>query len=270
LILTSGIGEREGAVTIVTGAARGLGEAIAARLAAAGSPVFLADRDAAELAAVTAELEAAGGRVGSLALDLLDDDAPERLVAAAVETFGRVDALVNNAGIVPFAAFLDTTPEQVREVLATNAGTQFRVAQAAARRMIAQGDGGTIVNLGTIHALKGVASTAAYAMSKGAIHALTRTIAVELAPHRIRCVTLAPGTILTERVKGALDAETFASRLAKVPAGRFGTPDDVAAAALFLLGPEGGFINGQEIVVDGGFTAYGDGRLTNDDETERR
>jgi NAD(P)-dependent dehydrogenase (short-subunit alcohol dehydrogenase family) len=259
----------EGApVAVVTGAARGLGEAIAARLAAAEFSVFLADRDPEPLAAVAADL--GGERSGSLALDLLDDDAPDRLLAAAVERFGRVDVLINNAGIVPFATFLETTADQVREVLLTNAGTQFRVAQAAARQMIAQGEGGTIVNLGTIHALKGVAATAAYAMSKGAIHALTRTLAVELAPHRIRCVTLAPGTILTERVRGALDAATFASRMAKVPAGRFGTVDDVAAAALFLVGGESSFINGQEIVVDGGFTAYGDGVLTNDDETERR
>jgi 3-oxoacyl-[acyl-carrier protein] reductase len=245
------------AVVVVTGAAQGLGEAMTTRFADAGWSVLAVDRDEAALRGLAGLWAGRRGVVDVLALDLLEETAPARLVDGAVEAFGRVDALVNNAGIAPLIGFLETTREQLRTMLEVNFEMQFLTTQAVVARMIEQGDGGCIINMGTIHSEIGIRGGAAYAGSKAALTAWTRTLAVELAAHRIRCNTLAPGPVATERVRRELSDEQIEQRVARVPAGRMGEPSDIAGCALFLAGPDAGFINGQLLVVDGGLSISG-------------
>jgi NAD(P)-dependent dehydrogenase (short-subunit alcohol dehydrogenase family) len=242
------------AVAVVTGAGRGLGEAMTGRFAEAGWSVLAVDRDDTALEQLVAGTAEHPGRVTACTLDLLDPDAPQRLVDAAVQAFGRLDVLVNNAGIAPLIGFLDTTRQQLRTMLEVNFEMQFLLTQAVVRRMIEQGQGGGIINIGTVHSEVGIRGGAAYAASKSALTAWTRTIAVELAPHGIRCNTVAPGPVATERVRRELTAEQIAQRAARVPVGRMGDASDIAGAVLFLAGPDGRFVNGQLLVVDGGLT----------------
>jgi NAD(P)-dependent dehydrogenase (short-subunit alcohol dehydrogenase family) len=245
------------AVAVVTGAGRGLGAAMTARFAAAGWSVLAVDRDEASLAELTSLTGDLEGAVETATLDLLNDEAPAELVDAAVHAFGRVDALVNNAGIAPLIGFLDTTREQLRTMLEVNFEMQFLTTQAVVARMVEQGDGGCIINIGTIHSEVGIRGGAAYAASKAALTAWTRTLAVELAPHRIRCNTLAPGPVATERVRRELSSQQIEQRVARIPAGRMGEASDISGCALFLAGPDAQFVNGQLLVVDGGLTISG-------------
>lgn len=246
-----------GTVAIVTGAGRGIGEAIARRFAEAGMRVIVLDKDGPAAQLVAESIQAAGGQAFPVTADLLQDEAADQIVAATVAAFGRLDVLVNNAGIAPLIGFLETTRAQLRELMAVNFEMQFTVTQAAVRQMIAQGGGGSIINLGTINALVGVNRATAYAGSKGALISFTRALAVELAPHRIRVNALAPGTIMTDRVVNMLSPEDIRRRVEKVPLGRLGREDDVTGCALFLAGPDGGFVNGHVLVADGGFTILG-------------
>lgn len=247
----------EQTAAIVTGAAAGLGLAIAQRLAADGHPVLLVDRDEGELGAAARVVERAGMPVATLVADVTDAEAPAVVVAAAADAYGDASVLINNAGIVPYAPFLDTAPAMLEEVLRIDVASVFLVSQAFARYRVERGGGGCIVNLGTGHALVGVAGTAAYAAAKGAVHALTRALAVELAPHGIRVNTLALGTTMTERVRRTLPAETLATRLRQIPLGRGAEPGEAAEAAAYLVGA--GYTTGTELVVDGGFSIFGDG-----------
>jgi NAD(P)-dependent dehydrogenase (short-subunit alcohol dehydrogenase family) len=244
-------------VAVVTGAGRGIGEAVSRRFAEAGMHVVVLDKDGAAAEAVVESIRKAGGEAVAVTADLLTEDAAESMVAATIAAFGRIDVLVNNAGIAPLIGFLETTREQLRELMAVNFEMQFTVTQAAVRQMIAQGEGGCIINLGTVNALVGVNRTAAYAASKGALISFTRALAVELAPHRIRVNALAPGTIMTDRVLNMLNEEEVQRRVDKVPLGRLGTEADVVGCALFLAGPDGGFVNGHVLIADGGFTILG-------------
>jgi NAD(P)-dependent dehydrogenase (short-subunit alcohol dehydrogenase family) len=248
---------KEGAVAIITGAGRGIGEATAYRYAEAGMSLLILDKDGAAAETVAAAIRASGGRAVSLAIDLRDEDAPGRMVRATIDAFGRIDVLVNNAGIAPLIGFLETTREQLRELMAINFEMQFTATQAVVRQLIDQGEGGCIINLGTVNALVGVNRTAAYAGSKGALIAFTRALAVELAPHQIRVNALAPGTIRTARVVAALTEDDFRRRIERIPAGRLGTEADVTGCALFLVGPDAGFVNGHVLVADGGFSILG-------------
>jgi NAD(P)-dependent dehydrogenase (short-subunit alcohol dehydrogenase family) len=241
-------------VAIVTGAGRGLGAAMTARFAGAGWSVLAVDRDADALNQLTDDTGHLDGTVRPAVLDLLADDAPSRLVDAVVQAFGRVDVLVNNAGIAPLIGFLDTTREQLRTMLEVNFEMQFLTTQAVVSRMIEQGDGGCIVNIGTVHSEVGIRGGTAYAASKAALTAWTRTLAVELAPYRIRCNTVAPGPVATDRVRRGLSPEQISERVARVPAGRMGDASDIAGAVFFVAGPDGGFVNGHLLVVDGGLT----------------
>jgi 2-deoxy-D-gluconate 3-dehydrogenase len=242
------------AVAVVTGAGRGLGEVMTSRLAEAGWSVLAVDRDEASLDQLAESVGELPGTVTGFAIDLLDGDAPDRVVQAAIRTFGRVDLLVNNAGIAPLVGFLETSREQLRTMLEVNFEMQYLLTQAVVRRMIDQGDGGCIINIGTVHTEIGIRGGTAYAASKAALTAWTRTLAVELAPHAIRCNTVAPGPVLTDRVRRELSEDQLAQRSARVPLGRMGEASDIAGAVMFLAGPDGQFVNGQLIVVDGGLT----------------
>ena len=256
---------------VVTGAARGLGEAVAARLAAGGASVALIDISPDVTA--TAERIAAGlasgatGPVIGIMADVADEAACGAAIAGAAEALGGIDALVNNAGIGgPDTAVVDTALEDFWAVLRVNLGSAFLASRAAARLMIDQAAngaaGGSIVNLGSIFGQQGVAGGAGYCASKGAVALLTQSLALELAPHGIRVNTIAPGNMATEmhwdelRSRARASGTTFEEQVelvaGSVPLGRHGTGADIAGAVSWLVSGDAGYVTGQTIGVNGG------------------
>jgi NAD(P)-dependent dehydrogenase (short-subunit alcohol dehydrogenase family) len=238
-------------VSLVTGAGRGIGKAIALELARAGSHVAInyyveperAEETVAEVRALGVEAMAVGGDVG------LTSDVT-RMMDAVVERFGRIDALVNNAGVQTWTPFLDVTEEEWDRVIRTNLKGCFLCTQAAARRMRETGDG-AIVNIGSGCNKVPFPSLVAYTASKGGIEMLTKVAAVELAAFDIRVNCVAPGAVEVERTR--LELPDYAGTFARAtPLGRVGTPEDVARAVRFLVGPDAAFITGQTVWVDGG------------------
>jgi NAD(P)-dependent dehydrogenase (short-subunit alcohol dehydrogenase family) len=234
---------------IVTGAAGGIGRAIAGRLAADGLPLLLVDLDPA--------VEAVAAEVGAEALvtDLRTPGFADQVVAAAREHFGRVTVLVNNAAVGPLVPFTESTPEQLEEVMVVNFRAVQELCRAAVPALLEAG-GGAIVNLASLAGLLGYGRLSSYAASKGAVIALTRTLAVELGRQGIRCNAVAPGATRTPALR-RLTEEQVAARLGRVPLGRLGEPEDVANAVAFLASPQAAYITGQVLCVDGGSSAWG-------------
>jgi NAD(P)-dependent dehydrogenase (short-subunit alcohol dehydrogenase family) len=239
-----------GRVAIVTGAGSGLGLGVARRFAEAGATVVVHYRKAA------AGAEALVDRIGreravAAQADLTRPEDAESLVAAAVRAFGRVDALVNNAGVYPLASVLEMTPGQWDEVVAANLTSVFLCTQAAARQMVRQGDGGAVVNVTSIEARSALPSHSHYAATKSAADAHTRAAAQELGPHGIRVNAVAPGLIWREGIE-QMWPEGVTRWLSAVPLRRLGYPEDVADACLFLASPAARWITGTTLTVDGG------------------
>jgi 3-oxoacyl-[acyl-carrier protein] reductase len=241
---------------IVTGGAKGIGREIALKLAEAGAAVLVADRDGAGADAVAGEIEAAGGRAVGRAADVRDPAGCEALVASAREAFGLLDTLVTSAGVARSQPFLQTSLELWQETLAVNLTGTYLCCQAAAPAMAAAG-GGRIVTIASVSGQRGGTGRAAYGASKGGVIALTRVMAVELARHAITVNAIAPGPIETPMVAELHTAADRAAWLKGVPAGRYGTPAEVAAAAVFLASEEAGYVTGHVLNVDGGFDAAG-------------
>jgi cyclopentanol dehydrogenase len=244
-------------VVIVTGAARGLGREIARELAAQGRALVLVDLLHQPLEELATDLSASGARVVTCVADMTASDSPSRVVATAQDAFGGADALVNNAGIVDYAGLFETDRKMLERLLEIDVVSVYLMTQAFAAALRERGEGGVVVNLGTSHAITGVAGTSAYAAAKGAVHAMSRALAVELAGLGIRVNTLALGTTLTERVRNDLPAALLEQRYRQIPLGRGADPGEAARAVVFLL--DAGYATGSELVLDGGFTVYGDG-----------
>jgi 3-oxoacyl-[acyl-carrier protein] reductase len=240
----------EGKGVLISGGSGGIGLAAARRFLEEGSRVFVGGLDAGEVAAAVDELGAAGGAAGDVSLEA--DVAA--LVSVAEATLGRIDVLVNNAGIATKDAFVDITPEAWDRTLAVNLRGMFLVAQAAARSMLAhEPAGGTIVNMASTNALGGEAGFAHYNASKGGVLQLTRTMAVELGPRGIRVNCVCPGFIDTPLNDAlATPQERAAYARERIPLGRAGRADEVAAAYAFLASDESSFVHGEALVVDGG------------------
>jgi NAD(P)-dependent dehydrogenase (short-subunit alcohol dehydrogenase family) len=240
----------EGKVAIVSGAGHGLGFAVAARLAEAGAAVVLNDLDGDRVAAAASRLRDQGRHAAAVAGDVADRTDVGRCVEAAVAEFGRVDVLVNNAGIWPREPFLETSGELWRRTLEVNLVGQLLLAQAVAARMIEQGDGGAIVNVASIAAIVPHPDyLVAYGASKAGVVNATRTLAKALAPHGIRVNVVLPGGMETPGVEGVPRREGT-----DIPLGHRADPDEVATAVVFLASPLAGYVTGAELVVDGGAT----------------
>ena len=254
-----------GKVALVTGAAQGFGFACARRLAGAGAAVVLADRRPDRLAEARARLADEGRAVATAEGDVSVEADVDRLVGTAVARFGRLDVLVNNAGV--FSNFLleHLTAAEFQRILGVNVGGAFLCSRAAAALMREQGDGGSIINVSSIDAIHPSGpGLSHYGTSKHAIWGLTKTMALELGPDRIRVNAIAPGPSLTEGAvefvqAGApegidVDAQ-WAAYEARIPLRRLAHADDVARTALFLASDLGSYVNGAQIVVDGGLLA---------------
>jgi len=240
-------------VAIVTGAAHGIGLAIARRYVAEGARVTLADVDAAAGEAAARSL----AHARFVATDVGDAGNAQNVVAETCHAFGDLDILVNNAGIIHGADFLDLTEADFDRVLRVNLKGAFLVGQAAARRMVAQvkaGKGaGTIINMSSINAVVAIANHTPYCVSKGGIDQLTKVMALALAPYGIRVNAIGPGSIMTDILKAvATDREAKRRILARTPLGRIGDPDEIASIAVFLASPEASYITGETIYADGG------------------
>jgi NAD(P)-dependent dehydrogenase (short-subunit alcohol dehydrogenase family) len=239
-------------VAIVTGAARGIGRATAERLIEEGAKILICDIDEAQLMRAAAEL---GGedRVIAQIVDVVNKRHVEQLVEKAVQHFGRLDIMVNNAGIAPVVDFLDVTEEMLSRVLDVNLKGAFYGTQAAGRQMIKQGDGGVIINMSSINSGLANPNVAPYAISKGGMNQVTSTAAVAFAPHGIRVVGVGPGTIMTDMVAGAfMNSAGNHAILSRTPLGRYGQASEIAAVVAFLASDDASYITGETVYVDGG------------------
>jgi len=243
-------------VALVTGAASGIGHATARRLFAAGWKVAVLDRDAKALEQVATEL-GTPSRVFSSVLDVTDEAAAEKAVAMAGEALGRIDGVVNSAGIAADIPALETPVDLFRKVLDVNVVGTFIVARAAARVMRNTG-GGAIVNLASVSGLRGNKGRSAYGASKGAVVVLTQVLANDLARYNIRVNAVAPGPVdtpMVEAMHGSADRSLWTRN---IPMRRYAKPDEIASVIEFLLdGTRSGFVTGEIVAADGGFRGTG-------------
>jgi 3-oxoacyl-[acyl-carrier protein] reductase len=251
-------GKLSGRVALVTGASRGIGRAIAARCAREGAAVAIADvnRAGAEAAAETLRQGRQGARAMAVGVDVADPASVRAMVAAVLAEFGRIEILMNNAGVGGNTPFLETSLADWNRIIGINLTGAFLVAQACAREMV-KGGGGKIVNIASLSGQRGGNGRAAYGSAKAGLELLTKVMAVELAPYNINVNNIAPGAIETEMAKYAHDEATRAAYNYLIPMTRYGTPEEIADAAVFLCSDESRYVHGHTLNVDGGFRAAG-------------
>jgi gluconate 5-dehydrogenase len=245
-----------GRVALVTGATRGLGAVFARALAAAGAHVIINGRDQAAIDARCAALHDGGLAAGGACFDVTDAAASTAGIADLARRHGRLDILVNNAATTVRKPLLDTTDEEWRAVQEANLGAAWRLSREAARVMM-PARFGRIIMISSINAVIARPTISPYVAAKAGLEGLTRALAVELAPHGITVNALAPGYFLTEGNAATRTADpTFEGRIAaRIPAGRWGQPDELAAAVVYLASPHSAFTNGTVLTVDGAMTA---------------
>ncbi len=241
-----------GKVALVTGASSGLGARFAEVLAENGAAVALLARRTDRLAAVKARIEAAGGRAVAIGGDVLERGAMLRAFDTAEKTFGTVDILVNNAGVVHAGRAVELTEEEWRRVVGTDLDAVFFWSQEAARRLIAAGKGGAIVNISSVLGYGVAKGVAAYAVAKAGVIQLTKALGLELAGKGIRVNAIAPGWIVTDLNRDYLASEKGEAIKREIPLGRFGEERDLDGVLLLLASDAGRFMTGATVVVDGG------------------
>jgi len=249
----------DGRPSLVTGAGRGLGRAIALGLAQAGSRVMLVDVNSDGLAGIEAEIRSAGGQAASAVVDVGEEKQVEACMAETIRQLGGLHVLVNNAGVTSRSPLEDLALEDWERALRVNLTGTYLCSKHAARAMIAQG-GGSIINIASMSGLVGNrgGDNSHYCATKGGVIALTRSLAVEWARHKIRVNALAPGycvTPMTDRLKQR-DPAFYQELLGRVPLGRFGTGQDLAAAVVYLASDASAYVSGSVLVIDGAYTAW--------------
>ncbi|UCH73159.1 MAG: glucose 1-dehydrogenase [Rhodospirillales bacterium] len=244
----------DGKVALVTGASSGLGARFAGTLARAGAAVLLAARREDRLQAEVDAIAREGGRAAAVTLDVTDPVAVGEAFDAAEAAFGPVDVLVNNAGIARMGAALEIPLEDWDEVMEVNLRSPFLVAREGARRMIAQGQGGSIINIASILGDRVTKHGIAYCVAKGGVLQLTRTMALELVRHGIRVNAIAPGYVITEMNEDFFASDAGQAVIKQMPMRRAGEPAELDAALLMLAGAGGSFTTGSVVTVDGGHT----------------
>jgi len=240
-----------GQVALVTGAARGIGRALAEALGEAGADLALADIQGERLRRTAAELAAPGRRVHALEVDVRDAGAVRRMVDEAARALGRLDVLVNNAGGTFEAPFLQVNERGFQTLLDLNLGSVWHATQAAAALWIATGVGGRVINVSSTEGMKACPGYAAYSAAKSGVLSLTQTLAVELGRYGIRVNAIAPDYTHLEAPVG-VEAPDEAALASRIPLGRYGQPADHAGAVLFFASELSAWITGQTLVVDGG------------------
>ena len=248
----TGLFSLAGKTALVTGGSRGLGFAMARAYAKAGARVVLAARDAARLEQAAAQIRSEGGDAHTLAFDLADEAAVVAAIPRLLEQHGRLDILLNNAGVCIWSGFLDSTLETWNQTLATNLTAVYLLSREAARPMIAQ-RWGRIINVGSYVSVIGRERLQAYAASKHGLLGLTKSIAGEIGRHNVTCNAIAPGFFLTEMAepvrRDPARMQIFTNAIAM---GRWGNPDELAGPALFLASDASSYVNGHTLHVDGG------------------
>lgn len=245
-------------VAIITGASKGIGKGIGIRYAHEGAAVIVASRSMDLLSAIADEINSEGGQALALKVDVRRSESIQGVVDKAVEKFGRLDIMVNNAGISMARPSEDLSPEDWTRAVETDLFGVFYGCQSAGRQMIHQG-GGCIINITSIYGLVAAPMRAAYCASKAAGNMLTKLLASEWAAKKIRVNAIAPGYIRTELVQGVIDKGMLPVDAIerRTPQGRIGEVEDVLGAAVFLASEEASFVTGSILTVDGGWTAYG-------------
>lgn len=240
-------------VALVTGASTGLGAAIAIALAEAGAQVAVHGNTQSPQSTCN-HIDSAGGVAHAISGDLGEPATPKRLVDQTLERFGRIDILVNNAGTIRRAPAVDYSDDDWATVIEVNLTAVFRLSQLAGRQMIESRRGGKIVNIASLLSFQGGITVPAYAASKGGVAQLTKALANEWARHGVNVNAIAPGYMRTANTT-ALQADETRNRqiLERIPAGRWGEPQDVAGAAVFLSSSASNYVNGHVLVVDGGW-----------------
>ena len=242
-----------GKVAIVTGASKGIGAAIAKRLAAEGATVvvnYASSREAAER--VVKEIQSQGGKAVAVKANIAEPADVERLFIEAKKTFDRLDILVNNAGVYDFAPLENVTPEHFHKQFNLNVLGLLLASQQAAKHF--GREGGAIVNISSVVAHSPVATASVYSATKAAVDAITKSLAKELGPRKIRVNSVNPGMVETEGLHGAGIAESDFRKTveAQTPLGRIGQPDDIAPAVVFLASPDSSWITGETLTISGG------------------
>jgi glucose 1-dehydrogenase len=249
----------ENKVAVVTGSSSGIGAAIAQAFAAEGAAVvvnYSRHEDPAQK--VLDQIEGAGGRGVVVGADVSDPKEVEAMVQQAVTAFGRLDIMVNNAGMERKMPFLETPFEVWQETIAVNLMGAWLGCQAAAKQMVAQGDPGRIINVSSVHEDLAMPTNSPYCATKGGVRMLMRTLAVELAPHGITVNNIAPGAIDTPMdAPLKQDPDLMNDLLSEIPLGRMGKPEDVANMALFLASDDSSYVTGSTLFVDGGMIRRG-------------
>jgi NAD(P)-dependent dehydrogenase (short-subunit alcohol dehydrogenase family) len=240
-------------VTVITGAARGIGQAIAQCFAGEGAKVVLADVEETQGERAVEEIQAAGGEAVFVRCDVGDKAQVDALIERAVAAYGRVDCVVANAAIVVASDFLELSEADFDKVIRVNLKGVFLTGQAAARQMVKQGAGGTIINMSSVNAVVAIPTIAPYVVAKGGINQLTKVEALALADHGIRANAIGPGSIGTEMVRQVNDdPQKWRALMSRTPMGRLGEPEEVAKVALFLASDDSSYLTGQCIYPDGG------------------
>jgi 2-deoxy-D-gluconate 3-dehydrogenase len=244
----------DGRVAIVTGASRGLGSGMAEALAEAGADIVAVARGSTS--ALKTRVEGLGRRFCAVQIDIAEPGAAGTILGACERELGGADVLVNNAGIIRRAPFLEFSEKDWNDVLDVNLGAAFRLSQEFARRLVARKAGGKIINIASMLSFQGGVRVASYTASKGALRSLTMLMANELAPVGINVNALAPGYMATDNTEQLrADAARNRAILERIPAGRWGTPDDLKGAVVFLASGASDYMHGFTVAVDGGWLA---------------